>query len=102
MHPAFPKTHIERFVETLVSTGGWLDEVTVGISTELAHQRHPCCLRANSRDVVLEELARTIAPALESIDPEEVARAIELMELVVAPVEQRLKPLRVAADFLDR
>jgi hypothetical protein len=91
-----PESPLERFVHTLMITGGWLMELISGLSVELPRDRYP---GEDPRGVVFEMLCGTIGTALQSAGPRDLERAIELMDLTASRVEEHL---RLACELSGR
>lgn len=70
--------HISEFVLMLVGTGIWLSELAADLVEALPDDAYP---GEDTGAVVLEMLCGTAATVLGSVDPREVERATELIEL---------------------
>ncbi|HET6868035.1 MAG TPA: hypothetical protein VFH80_19135 [Solirubrobacteraceae bacterium] len=70
--------HISEFVLKLVGTGIWLSELAAELVEALPHDAYP---GEEPGAVVLEMLCGTAATVLGSVDPRDVERATELIEL---------------------
>jgi hypothetical protein len=81
-------SQIERFVHTLMITGGWLMELMSGLSAELPKDAYP---GEETWAVVFEMLCGTIGTALDSVEPGDVQQATELMDLAGSRVEEHLR-----------
>jgi hypothetical protein len=91
-----PDSQLERFVHTLMITGGWLMELMSGLSIELPRDRYP---GEDPWTAVFEMLCGTIATALQSAEPRDLERATELMDLAASRVEEHL---RLACELSGR
>jgi hypothetical protein len=91
-----PESQLERFVHTLMTTGGWLMELMSGLSVELPRERYP---GEEPWAVVFEMLCGTIGTALQSVEPRDLQRATELMDLAASRVEEHL---RLACELSGR
>ena len=89
-------SQLERFVHTLMITGGWLMELMSGLSVELPKESYP---GEEPWAVVFEMLCGTIGTALQSAEPGEVRRATELIDLASSRVEEHL---RLACELSGR
>jgi hypothetical protein len=89
---------VAEFVQKLVSTGGWFDEVVMGLGAELPMGID---LGRNPRGALIGLLSRTIGPALHSVDARDVQRATELMDLAAARLEQQLKRAGDLSGLID-
>ena len=87
---------LERFVHTLMITGGWLMELMSGLSVELPKDSYP---GEDAWAVVFEMLCGTIGTALLSAEPVELERATELIDLAASRVEEHL---RLACELSGR
>jgi hypothetical protein len=83
-----PGSQLERFVHTLMITGGWLMELMSGLSVELPRERYP---GEDPRAVVFEMLCGTIDTALQSAESRDLERATELIDLAASRVEEHLR-----------
>ena len=81
-------SEVERFVHALMITGGWLMELMSGLSVELPQERYP---GEEPWVVVFEMLCGTIETALQSVEPTDVDRATELIDLAGSRVEEHLR-----------
>jgi hypothetical protein len=70
--------HISEFVLKLVGTGIWLSELAADLVESLPDDAYP---GEEPGAVILEMLCGTAATVLGSVDPQEVERATELIEL---------------------
>lgn len=80
--------HVEAFVLELVRTGWMLDGVLADLVDALPVDAYP---GEEPSAVVFEMLCGTIATALASVDPPEVRRATELIDLSGARVVEHLR-----------
>jgi hypothetical protein len=87
---------LERFVHTLMITGGWLMELMSGLSVELPKESYP---GEDPWAVVFEMLCGTIGTALQSAEPRDLERATELIDLAASRVEEHL---RLACELSGR
>jgi hypothetical protein len=85
---SLPEAQLERFVYTLMLTGGWLMELMSGLSVELPTESYP---GEDPRAVVFEMLCGTIETALQPAEPQDLQRATELIDLAAARVEEYLR-----------
>jgi hypothetical protein len=85
---SLPEPRLERFVHTLMITGGWLMELMSGLSVELPKERYP---GEDPWAVVFEMLFGTIGTALQSAEPRDLQRATELIDLAASRVEEHLR-----------
>jgi hypothetical protein len=92
----FPGPQIERFVHTLMITGGWLMELMSGLSVELPKETYP---EEDPWAVVFEMLCGTIGTALHSAEPRDLQRATELIDLAASRAEEHL---RLGLELSDR
>jgi hypothetical protein len=83
-----PESPLERFVHTLMITGGWLMELMAGLSVELPEEGYP---GEDPRAVVFEMLCGTIDTALQSAEPLDLERATDLIDLAASRVEEHLR-----------
>jgi hypothetical protein len=90
------ESELERFVHTLMITGGWLMELMSGLSVELPKESYP---GEDPWAVVFEMLCGTIGTALESAEPLELKRATELIDLAASRIEEHL---RLACELSGR
>jgi hypothetical protein len=81
-------THVERFVHALMITGGWLMELMSGLSVELPKESYP---GEEPWLVVFEMLSGTIGTAMDSVEPGDLNRATELIDLAASRVEEHLR-----------
>lgn len=93
-HPA--DSRIERFVLELLCTGTMLGQLVSDLSASLPANVYP---GEEPRAVVIEMLHGTIATALVDVDPHEVERATELIDLAAT---RTLEHLRLARDLSER
>jgi hypothetical protein len=70
--------HISEFVLKLVGTGIWLSELAADLVEALPEDAYP---GEDSGAVILEMLCGTAATVLGSVDPRDLERATELIEL---------------------
>jgi hypothetical protein len=91
-----PGPQIERFVHTLMITGGWLMELMSGLSAELPKESYP---DEDPWAVVFEMLCGTIGIALQPAEPRDLQRATELIDLAASGVEEHL---RLACELSGR
>lgn len=70
--------HISEFVRELLGTGIWLSDLAANLIETLPDDAYP---GEDSAAVVLEMLCGTIATVLGCVDPREVERATEIIEL---------------------
>src|ERR1700734_3316520 len=91
-----PESQLERFVHTLIITGGWLMELLSGLSVEIPKDRYP---GEDPRAVVFEMLCGSIDTVLQSAEPGELQRATELIDLAASRVEEHL---RLACELSGR
>jgi hypothetical protein len=90
------ESELERFVHTLMITGGWLTELMSGLSVELPKESYA---GEDPRPVVFEMLCVTIGTALVSAEPLDLQRATELIDLAASRVEEHL---RIACELSGR
>lgn len=95
MTPSAHESEVTRFVHALIK-GGWLDEVNRGLALELRPEDYPSELLLH---VVFEMLCGTIETATESLDPADLSRATEIIDLAATRVEEHL---RRAYAFAER
>lgn len=88
--------HIDRFVLALLDVGSNLGELVCDLAEALPDDTYP---GEEPIAVVLEMLCGTIATALKSVDPRDVRRASELMELARA---RALEHLQLACNLSRR
>jgi hypothetical protein len=93
---SLPESRLERFVHTLMITGGWLMELMSGLSVELSKESYP---GEDPWAVVFEMLCGTIGTALQSAEPRDLQRATELIDLAASRVEEHL---RLACELSGR
>ncbi|MFZ0971849.1 MAG: hypothetical protein WAN22_06460 [Solirubrobacteraceae bacterium] len=88
--------HIDQFVHKLLGTGMMLSELASDLIDALPDDAYP---GENPGAVVLEMLCGTIATALGSVDPSDVQRATQLIDLAG---ERTLEHLRLASEMSRR
>jgi hypothetical protein len=93
---SLPERQLERFVHTLMITGGWLMELVSGLSVELPKET---CPGEDPWAVVFEMLCGSIGTALQSAEPRDLQRATELIDLAASRVEEHL---RLTCELSDR
>jgi len=96
MEASFGEGHIDRFVLELLGAGSMLSELVSNLADALPADAYP---GEEPVAVVLEMLCGTIETALASVDPRDVWRAAELIDLARARV---LEHLRLARDLSSR
>jgi hypothetical protein len=87
---------IARFVFELINTGAMLRQVAEDLEDALPDDAYP---DERPRAVILEMLCGTISTALGSVDPRELRRATELIDLAGA---RTLEHLQLAAEMSSR
>jgi hypothetical protein len=87
---------IQAFVFTLLHRGSVLSEIVATLAEDLPADAYP---GEKPIAVVIEMLCGTIATALSSVDPRDVRRATELIDLAAA---RTLEDLRLARGLLQR
>jgi hypothetical protein len=91
-----PNSQLDRFVHGLMITGGWLMELMSGLSAELPKDAYP---GEEPWVVVFEMLSGTIGTAMDTVEPRDLQRATELIDLAAARVEEHL---RLACELSHR
>lgn len=80
--------HIEVFVFRLIGSGLMLSDLASDLSEALPADAYP---GEEPAAVVLEMLCGTIATVLESVDPRDVRRATEIIDLAVERTREHLR-----------
>lgn len=88
--------HTSEFVQTLLRTGIWLSDLASELVETLPDDAYP---GEDSAVVVIEMLCGTIATVLASVEPREVRRATELIELAR---ERTIEHLQLALEMSRR
>jgi hypothetical protein len=83
-----PERHVERFVLELLATSSMLNGLVSNLVDSLPADAYP---GEDPRLVVVEMLSGTIAAALAHVDPQDVRRAAELIELACTRTLEHLK-----------
>jgi hypothetical protein len=84
-------TPIDQFVLSLIRTGLVLTDVATVLAESLPADAYP---GEEPGAVVIEMISGTIRTVLETVDPDLVAEAADLMELAVDQVEEHLQVAR--------
>jgi hypothetical protein len=88
--------HVERFVRELLTTGVMLNGLVLDLVELVRDDAYP---GEEPMAVVIEMFCGTIATALESVDPRDVERASELIDLARA---RTFEHLQLARDLSRR
>jgi hypothetical protein len=80
--------HIDQFVLSLIRTGVLLTDVAADLAESLPADAYP---GEDPGAVVIEMMSGTIRTVLETVDPDLVAEAAELMELALDQVQEHLR-----------
>ncbi len=88
MEPTQTQDHIDQFVLSLLRTGLLLTDVAADLAQSLPQDAHP---DEDPGAVVIEMLSGTIRSVLETVDPQAVERAADLIEQAVDRVEEHLR-----------
>lgn len=86
---------ITEFVFDLLRTGFWLSELASNLTDALPPDAYP---GEDTAEVVLEMVCGSIATALETVDPRELRRATELIELASERMREHLQMLQAMSD----
>jgi hypothetical protein len=89
---------LERFVHSLMITGGWLMQLMSGLSVELSKDSYP---GEDPWVVVFEMLSGTIGTAIDVVEPGDLERATELIDLAAARVEEHLRLACALSRLMD-
>jgi hypothetical protein len=93
-----PNSQVDRFVHSLMITGGWLMELMSGLSAELPKDSYP---GEDPWVVVFEMLSGTIGTAMESVEPHDLQRATELIDMAAGRVEEHLRLATALSHRMD-
>jgi hypothetical protein len=88
--------HIDQFVLTLLRTGLLLTDVTADLADALPDDSYP---GEDPGAVAIEMMSGTIRSVLDTVDPDLVLEAADLIELALARVQEHL---RLALQLSER